>query len=103
MCVFNDAATTEIYTLSLHDALPISGEQAVAVGVVQLVTGPPAGRPDGARHDGGPGVEVALGVADDRGPARGTGGRVHPPDLVLRDGEHPERVEIGRASCRERV
>src|SRR2546422_8607931 len=25
---FNDTATTEIYTLSLHDALPISGEQA---------------------------------------------------------------------------
>src|SRR3712207_6859437 len=26
MCVFfNDTATTEIYTLSLHDALPISG------------------------------------------------------------------------------
>src|SRR3712207_7015967 len=24
---FNDAATTEIYTLSLHDALPISGHQ----------------------------------------------------------------------------
>src|SRR5260370_15126831 len=24
---FNDTATTEIYTLSLHDALPISGEQ----------------------------------------------------------------------------
>ena len=23
---FNDTATTEIYTLSLHDALPISGE-----------------------------------------------------------------------------
>src|SRR3712207_8812569 len=23
MCVFNDTATTEIYTLSLHDALPI--------------------------------------------------------------------------------
>src|SRR5689334_24080967 len=30
---FNDTATTEIYTLSLHDALPISGR-------------------DGARHDG---------------------------------------------------
>src|SRR3712207_8115026 len=32
MCVnffffFNDTATTEIYTLSLHDALPISGER----------------------------------------------------------------------------
>src|ERR1035441_99966 len=25
---FNDTATTEIYTLSLHDALPISGETA---------------------------------------------------------------------------
>src|SRR3712207_6848283 len=24
-CFFNDPATTEIYTLSLHDALPISG------------------------------------------------------------------------------
>src|ERR1039458_10432521 len=24
MCSFNDTATTEIYTLSLHDALPIS-------------------------------------------------------------------------------
>src|SRR3712207_9073126 len=24
---FNDTATTEIYTLSLHDALPISGHQ----------------------------------------------------------------------------
>src|SRR5258707_13251645 len=26
---FNDTATTEIYTLSLHDALPISGRGAV--------------------------------------------------------------------------
>src|SRR3712207_9480164 len=29
LCIFfffNDTATTEIYTLSLHDALPISGE-----------------------------------------------------------------------------
>src|SRR5256714_9785941 len=26
---FNDTATTEIYTLSLHDALPISQDQAV--------------------------------------------------------------------------
>src|SRR6202043_4283820 len=25
---FNDTATTEIYTLSLHDALPISGRRA---------------------------------------------------------------------------
>src|SRR3712207_7461927 len=26
---FNDTATTEIYTLSLHDALPISGRQSL--------------------------------------------------------------------------
>src|SRR5256885_12197726 len=30
---FNDTATTEIYTLSLHDALPISGRQPQAEGV----------------------------------------------------------------------
>ena len=28
---FNDTATTEIYTLSLHDALPISGIALVSV------------------------------------------------------------------------
>ena len=27
---FNDTATTEIYTLSLHDALPISGQHSTA-------------------------------------------------------------------------
>src|SRR6266513_6188005 len=29
-CFFNDTATTEIYTLSLHDALPISSRAACA-------------------------------------------------------------------------
>src|SRR3712207_7494763 len=34
MCFFfNDTATTEIYTLSLHDALPICVRVALAVGV----------------------------------------------------------------------
>src|SRR5215204_3179595 len=32
---FNDTATTEIYTLSLHDALPISGGPPEVVGVGQ--------------------------------------------------------------------
>src|ERR1039458_10615371 len=33
ICFFNDTATTEIYTLSLHDALPIScGGQQTAPG-----------------------------------------------------------------------
>ena len=30
ICFFNDAATTEIYTLSLHDALPICKDAKVA-------------------------------------------------------------------------
>src|SRR3712207_6846625 len=29
-CCFNDTATTEIYTLSLHDALPICGRDPTA-------------------------------------------------------------------------
>src|SRR3712207_7150311 len=39
MFFFNDTATTEIYTLSLHDALPISGDVEPALvhgGVVAL-------------------------------------------------------------------
>src|SRR5215203_7189516 len=45
---FNDTATTEIYTLSLHDALPIPGPRGRP-----LAAGPaaPAGRP--ARHRAG--------------------------------------------------
>src|SRR5574341_2620215 len=39
---FNDTATTEIYTLSLHDALPISRAMATSTGTVRC-TGP--GRP----------------------------------------------------------
>ena len=31
---FNDTATTEIYTLSLHDALPILGALAATVGFI---------------------------------------------------------------------
>src|SRR6266478_7702048 len=34
---FNDTATTEIYTLSLHDALPISLRSATFVGAEALV------------------------------------------------------------------
>src|SRR5438067_8980962 len=42
---FNDTATTEIYTLSLHDALPISGikpqpMEVEVLGVMKGVNGP---------------------------------------------------------------
>src|SRR3989449_2895364 len=35
---FNDTATTEIYTLSLHDALPISGDGGFMYSVNELAT-----------------------------------------------------------------
>src|SRR2546422_11546618 len=52
---FNDTATTEIYTLSLHDALPIWADRVAGAPVIRQVLG--VGR---ARHDGPmarPGVE----------------------------------------------
>src|ERR1017187_10942502 len=36
---FNDTATTEIYTLSLHDALPISKKHSAQVSADHLVPG----------------------------------------------------------------
>src|SRR2546421_4626714 len=38
---FNDTATTEIYTLSLHDALPIYTPQCVAFAFTQYLTAGP--------------------------------------------------------------
>src|SRR3712207_8761222 len=57
---FNDTATTEIYTLSLHDALPIfrrrepadtGGPHAPAGAAVVLVSDGAARRPDRREHD----------------------------------------------------
>src|SRR2546422_11725395 len=42
---FNDTATTEIYTLSLHDALPISRRHAVRVRPAQLLADELRGAP----------------------------------------------------------
>src|SRR5437879_13141865 len=51
---FNDTATTEIYTLSLHDALPISETADVTAGTESTPRGlgPPASHraPAGRRH-----------------------------------------------------
>src|SRR3712207_7195619 len=43
-CFFNDTATTEIYTLSLHDALPISDlvEAEAPIGLERAVLAPDA-------------------------------------------------------------
>src|SRR2546429_7571127 len=64
---FNDTATTEIYTLSLHDALPISPEQV---------------RVPGGRHSGHPGVGLegdrrGQGVGGEGGGAARGAGQEH--------------------------
>src|SRR3712207_7978088 len=59
---FNDTATTEIYTLSLHDALPIS---LLGGGVLRRV----ALRPAGARLPPGARAPRALPDVPDRHPA----------------------------------
>src|SRR6266581_5091184 len=83
---FNDTATTEIYTLSLHDALPISC--------------PSGGRPaqlrdlDGAAHEAGsePGhaAQVGQGGGDD------VDARVEVVDPVHRDLVDPQTGAFGQ-------
>src|SRR2546427_13274362 len=103
MCFFffNDTATTEIYTLSLHDALPIS---------VQVSHIKAAGRPNGGR------VADALALIDG---ARGEGldvmADVYPytassttlrtllPDWALEDGVEAMLERLGKPEVRERI
>src|SRR3712207_8475061 len=60
---FNDTATTEIYTLSLHDALPISGEhQADRRDDRRHV--PATRRPGSGQRGAGPRAVQTRGVTD---------------------------------------
>src|SRR5256885_16575146 len=86
---FNDTATTEIYTLSLHDALPISRQicrlaardeaRHVALGMSHLLYR--------LQHEPGFQHQLAQAVEQRFDNLAGTSGL----------------NEIGRASCRERV
>src|SRR3712207_8151295 len=51
--LFNDTATTEIYTLSLHDALPISSVQYPASAAGERVPLPAAALREALPVDGG--------------------------------------------------
>src|SRR3712207_8121792 len=81
---FNDTATTEIYTLSLHDALPISAAELLLGHRHELLHG---GREDAGRPP-------ALGEA-------GQGGRRHQPQVAvaahpladLRSEEHTSELQ----------
>src|SRR2546430_17656030 len=99
---FNDTATTEIYTLSLHDALPIS--------LTRLLRRAPAVRPVAAGVPGGAVQARGHGDADRSGPRAGPRrgdapgpGRGHDPAgghgqaVPLRDrhvGDDPGRPDV---------
>src|SRR2546426_11830121 len=76
---FNDTATTEIYTLSLHDALPISGRPPPSHPVPEVL------RRVGEPHSGGETRRAALPLD------------AHPRDRHTRQGGERLRVE-GRAT-----
>src|SRR2546427_6628539 len=84
---FNDTATTEIYTLSLHDALPISAPLDAAV----RTRYPPRGRAGGEaagpplrNHEGAP---QRLGRGDQQDPRRRDGDRGSGGGVLRRDQE----------------
>ena len=73
-----------------------AGEQAVAVGDVDHVARPRAGGADRARHQVGPGVDVARRVADHRRPAGRAARGVDAHALLARDREHAERIGVAQ-------
>src|SRR2546427_12399273 len=102
VCVFfffNDTATTEIYTLSLHDALPISISTRRSSATDWLGRrsgghreGPRLGQRDGR---GGPAAQEAAGGRPD---ARTTERRRTDPPPTGRGGRPPPEAR-GRAHC----
>src|SRR2546426_10665813 len=104
---FNDTATTEIYTLSLHDALPISGYTPMR----SLPTSPDSARRLlSGRRIGFELLTVGSGEAaleqmiQARLAAVGFDVTIRQLELsAFLDRVNARRHEIGRASCRERV
>src|SRR5437016_7842462 len=100
---FNDTATTAIYTLSLHDALPISGQvaQRRAVQLDHRGARYPLGHPDPQRQGGGAGHH---GQADARRSEEHTSELQSLTNLVCRlllEKKKTERTHPGRQKTRE--
>src|SRR3712207_9174321 len=109
---FNDTATTEIYTLSLHDALPISlciagvallGWQVMGLApAAALLLGAALAPTDPVLASdvqvGGPTTEQEIGEGTDEIDEADEVRFSLTSEAGLNDG-----LEIGRASCRERV
>src|SRR3712207_7009397 len=77
---FNDTATTEIYTLSLHDALPIS----LAAASAATSRGPGAAGLDRGRRPRGPPHHQGRSVRLDRSGLGPTRSEEHTSELQLR-------------------
>src|SRR3712207_8195345 len=78
-CFFNDTATTEIYTLSLHDALPISGRGRGLAGG-RLRAGAVRGDGDLEQRDAVPRDAAQARGGRGRDAGRGAAGRDLPAD-----------------------
>src|SRR3712207_9403183 len=95
---FKDSATTEIYTLSLHDALPISRAVSAGIDLDTLIRGELLAHPSGKDQVriSGPDVELPAKAAEVLTLA------IH--ELTTNSVKYGALMEqIGRASCRERV
>src|SRR6266540_2391081 len=104
---FNDTATTEIYTLSLHDALPIGDrEEAVRVDLADVAGVEPAFRVDRLRrrlrlaevalhHVRAAGQDLAVIRDSDLDVGKGAADGPQPPGIRAVDGDH--RRSLGQA------
>src|SRR2546425_8220150 len=95
MCIFfffNDTATTEIYTLSLHDALPISEEVAAARGDGSLLRGARSPGPE----------EEALHLRAAR-LAEAAARRGHPAGRAALEGPQDDHSAPARRAAQERA
>ena len=73
-----------------------SRKQAVAVGDMQDVAGPPARGADRARNQRRPPIDIALRIADDGRFAGRARGRMQPHDLLARNREQAERIGVAQ-------
>src|SRR2546426_9703250 len=87
---FNDTATTEIYTLSLHDALPIS---RLALPLAQI---PLAGVGQHGHHELLGGELRGDGARSER---RGAGGDAHEQALLAREERSEEHTSELQSPC----
>src|SRR3989454_12470654 len=104
---FNDTATTEIYTLSLHDALPILigvlfvgalrvdlclGD--VVLLIIEMAQGAPGARERGCEPDRRP--EIPFRVLQQRGGLLGVGCQVQEPAPITQRAPELERAGVLR-------